>query len=280
MSLGGKSPWIARSLVLYLVMAAATFAQEPAAPAPSWRKMPANIWSDQKAIWTSPFHVNRKNAKWWITIGAVTAALIATDRQTSRELPNTSDQQAFSSNVSRIGASYTVAAVAGGSYLFGALAHRDRLRETGLLEAEALLDGLIVSEAIKVVARRQRPLDGDHGGHFFHGGYSFPSGHAVENFALASVIAHRYPEHKALGILSYGLAALVGASRFSARQHFASDLLFGGAIGYFIGKHVVESHQSSRPGVRGWLSPQVIPIFQPSDRSYGILLAWHPGRGN
>jgi hypothetical protein len=162
-------------------------------------------------------------------------------------VPNTSDQQTFSSSVSRMGAPYTLAAVAGGRYL-GALAHRDRLRQAGLLETEALLDGLIVSETIKMAAHRDRPLEGDHGGHFFRSGYSFPSGHAVENFALASVIAHRYPAHKALGILSDSLAALVGASRFSPRQHFASDIVWGGAIGYFIGKHVVESHQSPKAG--------------------------------
>jgi membrane-associated phospholipid phosphatase len=276
--------WIGRCLLLHLLAAAAIFAQEPP-PAPdvswsAWKKMPSDILRDQKALWASPFHIKRKNVKWWIAMGAVTGALIATDRRASRELPNTPDQQRFSNNVSRIGASYTMAAVAGGSYLAGTLTHRDYLAETGLLAAEALLDGVIVSEALKVVTQRPRPLEGNRGGDFLDGGYSFPSGHAVTNFALASVIAHRYPHKKALVIASYGLAGLVGASRFSAQQHFASDIVVGGVIGYFIGRHVVQSHERPRPGVRGWLSPQVIPTFQPSDHSYGVLLAWHPGRTN
>lgn len=242
--------------------------------------MPSNILHDQKDLWASPFRIKRQNVKWWIAMGAVTGVLIANDRRASRELPNTSDQQAFSSNVSRIGASYTITSIAGGTYLFGKLTHRDYLAETGLLEAQALLDGVIVSEGLKLMTQRPRPLEDNHGGDFLDGGYSFPSGHAVTNFALASVIAHRYPKRKAVAIVSYGLAGLVGASRFSARQHFASDIVVGGVIGYFIGKHVVESHREPKPGVKGWLAPQVIPTFQPADHSYGVLLAWHPGRTN
>jgi len=43
--------------------------------------MPANVLRDQKALWASPFRIQRKNAKWWIAMGAVTGVLIATDRR-------------------------------------------------------------------------------------------------------------------------------------------------------------------------------------------------------
>jgi membrane-associated phospholipid phosphatase len=83
---------------------------------------------------------------------------------------------------------------------------------------------------------------GDGGGHFFHGGDSFPSGHAIESFALASVIAHRWRHKKAVVIAAYGLATLVSASRFSGQKHFASDIVAGGVMGWFIGTHVFETH--------------------------------------
>ena len=271
---------------LLLLAASAALAQEPTAscseettePSKHLAKDIANdLLHDQKAIWTSPFHMTRKDAGLWLTFGAVTGALIATDSRSTRQLPNTKDQLAFGRDVSQLGAVYTLVPVIGGFFLAGVLTKQPKLRDTGLLGGEAVVDALIVSEIFKVATGRQRPLEGNGGGHFFHGSDSFPSGHTIESFALASVVAHQYHDNKAVVFLSYGLATLVGASRFSARQHFASDIVAGGVMGWFIGRHVFERSQDSRRSVaKALLSPQVIPHVQPSDRSYGILLAWHP----
>jgi membrane-associated phospholipid phosphatase len=193
------------------------------------------------------------------------------------KLPNTGDQLAFSRRTSRLGAVYTLVPIAGGFYLSGVLTRQSKLRDTGLLGAEALVDGLIVSQVLKVATGRQRPLEGDGGGHFFHGGDAYPSGHTLESFALASVIAHQYHNNKAVVILAYGLATMVGASRFSARQHFASDIVAGGVIGWFVGRQVSGRRRGGgRSPAKAWLWPQVVPQVQPADRSYGLLVAWHP----
>jgi membrane-associated phospholipid phosphatase len=60
------------------------------------------------------------------------------------------------------------------------------------------------------------------------------------SFALASAIAHHYHDNKAIVFLAYGLATMVGAARFTPRQHFASDIVVGGVMGWFIGRHVSE----------------------------------------
>jgi membrane-associated phospholipid phosphatase len=258
----------------------AVFAQdapESAPPADSPKQVARDILHDQKQIWTSPFRMTRQNAKWWLIFGAATGALIATDRRSSRQLPNTGDQVAFSRAVSQVGAVYTLVPIAGGLYLGGTLAKQSKLRDTGMLGAEALLDGLIVSEVLKTATGRQRPLEGDGGAHFFHGGDGFPSGHTIDSFALASVIAHRYRGNKAVVIAAYGLATMVGASRFSARQHSASDIVAGGVMGWFIGTQVSERHpDGGRSPVRDRVLPQVVPQIHPSDRSYGLMLVWRP----
>jgi membrane-associated phospholipid phosphatase len=236
-----------------------------------------NIIRDQRQIWTSPFRMKRRDVKWWLIFGAATGALIATDHRSAQQLPSTGDQVAFGRRVSNLGAAYTLVPIAGGFYLSGILVRQSKLRDTGLLGAEALVDSLIVSEVFKVAAGRQRPLEGDGGGHFFHGSDGFPSGHTIETFALASVIAHQYHDNKAVVVLAYGLATMVGASRFSARQHFASDIVAGGVMGWFIGRHVTERNRGgTRSTARGWLAPEVVPQIRPSDHSYGLLLAWHP----
>ena len=274
------SPGVRRALLACLLITVpAAFAQgrPEDAPTDSVKDIARDIVRDQKQIWTSPFHIKRQNAKWWLIFGAATAALIATDRQTSQQLPNTGDQLAFSRHVSQVGAVYTLVPLAGGFYLAGALTKQSKLRDTGLLGGEALVDSLIVSEVLKAATGRQRPLEGDGGAHFFHGGDGFPSGHTIGSFAFASVIAQQYHDNRPVVILAYGLATMVAASRFSARQHSASDIVAGGVMGWFIGRQVTSRRRiGGRSPAKGWLLPQVVPQVQPSDRSYGLSLAWHP----
>src|SRR5215510_12497299 len=52
------------------------------------RKILTNFWADQKGMWSSPFRMNRDDAKWWGTFGLGTAALIATDRTIENGLKN------------------------------------------------------------------------------------------------------------------------------------------------------------------------------------------------
>ena len=165
-----------------------------------------NLLLDQKEIWTSPFHMHKKNAKWWIGFGAVTAALVATDHRTSTVFENSKGQVAWGNNISTIGASYTLIPLVAGFYGYGVLRSDAKSREVGVLGTEALLDSLIVVEVLKPIAGRQRPDSKGEKGQFFDGGDSFPSGHAIESWALASVIAHEYRRTKWVPVVAYGLA--------------------------------------------------------------------------
>src|SRR3982751_6507427 len=69
---------------------------------PLARKLFSNIVLDQKEIWTSPFHIHSKDAKWWIGFGSITAALIATDHQTSTALENSKVQVAWGNRISKV----------------------------------------------------------------------------------------------------------------------------------------------------------------------------------
>lgn len=91
-------------------------------------------------------------------------------------------------------------------------------------------------EALKLSAGRERPyvpMDGDGG--FNESGSSFPSGHAMAAFTMASVLAHRYPQSKWADWGAYALASGVAGLRFTAKKHFPSDLLVGGTLGELIG---------------------------------------------
>jgi len=71
---------------------------------------------------------------------------------------------------------------------------------------------------------------------------AFPSGHAAAAFSIATVFATQYNNTKAIPILSYSMATLVGISRLTEHQHWASDVFVGGLIGYLCGKEVVANY--------------------------------------
>lgn len=254
---------------------------ETASTPSTGRRILTNFWSDQKAMWTSPFHMKQEDAKWWTLFGGGTAALIATDRRTSRALPNTAPQISFSKNLSRIGADYTTLPVAGALYLYGRWKDDPKARETGVLGAEALLDSYMIVAALKVASGRERPEVGEGKGRFFKGHHGFPSGHAIMSWSFASLIAHEYAPSKVTPIIAYSLASAVSVSRFTARKHFASDIVAGGAMGWFIGKYVFEHHLDPAihkrydPNARSKFMPDINPMFQPSTHTYGVNLAWN-----
>src|ERR1700681_1167230 len=114
-------------------------------------KLAKNVWMDEKEMWTSPLRIrSAEDALPWILVGAGTAALIASDHWTARQLPNTVDQLSISHDVSQLGAGYTVVPIAAGFYIGGAFAHNEKARETGILAGEAMIDATIVAEVFKL----------------------------------------------------------------------------------------------------------------------------------
>jgi membrane-associated phospholipid phosphatase len=208
-----------------------------------FRRMPKYILMDQKAIWSSPFHTSKKNAKWWAIFGAGTVALIATDKYVAKNAPNPHWLQTAGNDASYLGEPYTLLPIAAGLYLGGTAWGSDHFREAGLLSFESLADVTILELALKSIFDRQRPLEGHGNGEFGAStspryNSSFPSGHAIETFALASVFAHEYPRKRWVQLLAYSYASGVVGARLAANKHFPGDVLFGGAIGWFVGDYV------------------------------------------
>jgi membrane-associated phospholipid phosphatase len=160
-----------------------------------------------------------------------------------KQLPNSSSQVSVSNWASRIGSAYSLIPISAGFYFVGTGTHDDRFRETGLLCFETLIDSNIVVEAAKLISDRARPLESDGKGHFLDstsGRWSsgFPSGHAINAWAMASIIAHQYSHKRIVPILAYGLASTVVVARVGARKHFPGDVVAGSAMGWFIGDYI------------------------------------------
>lgn len=206
--------------------------------------------ADQKAFWTSPVHIREQDLDWMIPFAGLTAITIGSDRGIEGHLPTSATVIKNSKSFS----DYAVAGmVAGGAGLFawGHLTDNDHMRETGFLSGEAAVNSVVIAEGIKLITRRQRPLDGNGRGNFWSGGSSFPSIHSVAAWSIASVIAHEYP-----GIIptlfSYGAAAAVSATRVTGRQHWASDALIGSALGWYVGRQVYRAHSADQKVSPDW----------------------------
>ena len=208
-----------------------------------FRRMPGFVLTDQKRIWTSPFHTSRKDAKWWLIFGGATAGLIAADKHISHAAPNSATLTSLGNDVSYLGEAYTLIPIAAGFYVAGSASESERFREAGLLSFESLTDATVVVLALKSITNRARPLEGNGDGEFGASkrpryNSSFPSGHSIETFALASIFAHEYRHTLWVQILAYGYAGGVVGARLAANQHFPGDVMAGGALGWFIGDYV------------------------------------------
>jgi len=235
------------------------------------RKILTNFAHDQKGIWTSPFHIDRENAVWWAAFGGGTVTLLTVDRRLSDALPESASRVKFSKKLSTIGSDYITLPVAGGLYLYGRAFDDPKARETGVLGAETLLDSLILVQTLKLAFGRERPDEGT--GRFFKGHKGFPSGHAMMTWSFASLISHEYAPGKVVPIVAYSTAALVSVARFTARKHYAGDILAGGAMGWFVGRYVFNQHLD--PNIHKRFNPPVAltPVVNPIAHSYGLSVA-------
>jgi membrane-associated phospholipid phosphatase len=202
----------------------------------------SRIGRDQAGLYASPFH--KSNLKWDAAFLIGTAALIATDRQTSGEISHNNVD--ISRNISDA-AIYGTGAAAGAILVTGWVTHDRHARETGYLTTEALVNALPIYVGMQLIAGRERPDDGVGHGRFWQEhnfNTSFPGGHAMFAWTMASVIAHEYPRPW-VKVLVYGAAATVSVARFTGREHFASDIAVGSVLGYLIGRHVFHAHCSA-----------------------------------
>jgi len=184
----------------------------------------------------------RKISKHWVpfvVLTAATAGLIVLDPIDTPPFRRTNRFGEFNDVTSGFNTGAAMAAIPALFYVTRAKAHDSYGQQTVFMAAEAIADVQIMTFVAKMIDRRIRPVDvapgGDYADTWFKadvfGGKSFPSGHTITAFALADVFVERYPEHRWIPWVAYGLAATVGFSRLTLQAHFPSDVFAGGALG-------------------------------------------------
>ncbi len=217
----------------------------------SWKLLIPNLVRDQKPIWLFPARVVRgQHLKLTSGLILATAGLVALDPHDTPYFRRTDSFGGFNKVFSGRNTALGTAIVPLSFYALG-LARRDSYAQhTALLAGEAVGDAEILTLVMKNLDRRLRPIDVPPNGDFTHtwfkstgrvisGRGSFPSGHTIAAFSVATVFADRYRQHRWVPWVAYGLAGLVGFSRVPLQSHFPSDVFAGAALGYVISHYVV-----------------------------------------
>ena len=246
-------------------------------PAQTAGETARGFFAREKAIWTSPLRMDKKQVGWLLLAGAGTAGLIAVDREIAEGLPRSKGQLDFGRRFSRVGGSYGLLAISGGIFAAGAIGKDTKLRRVGLASGEAAVHAFVVTYALKLAGTRERPFLGSGKGNFFSGwdqvkkgDNSFPSGHSMGAWAVASTISHQYRDKKYVPWLAYGMAGAVSFARVAAERHYVSDVVVGAGLGYLIGKFVSGEYKAKH----GWLIPQVSPGVSVGGRSAVLTARW------
>ena len=220
------------------------------------------LGSDLKQEFTAPFHFSLKD---WRTVGAVAlvgGTLFLIDEPTQRYALRVRDSSATIRNVSkyvtRFGGPYEAYILAGlGAY--GFIFNNEKIKTTTLLATQAYITGAAMESFLKLLSGRQRPyyynpreieaepkFNGplssgkDIYGHKINS--SFPSGHTTVAFAVATVFAMEYKDRPLIPLISYSAATMIGLSRITENKHWITDVFFGGVLGYFTGRLVVNNY--------------------------------------
>ncbi|MDP3232975.1 MAG: phosphatase PAP2 family protein [Myxococcales bacterium] len=158
--------------------------------------------------------------------------------------------------------------------LVGALAGNEKLLEASTLAAEALLVAQAYHVTLKLLTGREGVLHGTGAGTFFGPTRlsfpdGFPSGHSASLFALIGAYS-TYVDAPWLHVLLLGVGGALATWLVLDDYHFASEVFFGAATGYLVGRWVVR-HRAARP-TTGVTWQAVTPVL--SSQGAGLASSW------
>ena len=250
-------------------------------PASSFgRAYASSYWTDTKSVFTNPFHWKTGQIITAAVVVATTAGLIAWGDKPIQQFYYRNSSVFISKTsyyfFSPLGSGLYDIPTLGIFYACGVIWKNKKAKETGLKGLEAYVITAVLTQVIKQVTHRHRPYQdtppdphnwdgpfswsGDYGAFGYN---SFPSGHSSTAFAIATVIGLEYWDTKWVPMVSFGLAGLTALYRLAVNDHWASDVLFGSALGFAVGSMVFFNANKKL---------QIIPV---SSTGIGATLIYH-----
>lgn len=230
----------------------------------SLRSISRDFLKDAGQIWSYPVHIRTHDILPIAGLAALTGFLIGNDEAIYRGIRDFRDAHAWVGKVGPVITEMGSYGAWGTAALFlgaGLISGDKTATGTAVLASSAMLQSGILVTFLKGIFGRQRPLWADGTDHwsgpvgFFKrfgsgqaGRYdSFPGGHSITAFSLATVVAMQYRKSVWVPIVAYSVATGVGLSRLTLDKHWLSDVLVGSVLGHVIGRLVVRNHRRRYP---------------------------------
>jgi hypothetical protein len=218
-----------------------------------WLRFAPDVLHSQKQIWLFPVAIAQgRHLKLTFSTVGLTAGLMTLDPASGKYFHKTNSFKGFNRAFSGPNTSLAMQILPAAFYAVGVARRDPYAQKTFILAGEAVLSSEILTSAMKDTSRRLNPgvaaKTGDYSdtwfqkkqGSWIRGIGSFPSGHTIAAFSVATVFAKRYPKPRWFPWVAYGLAATVGFSRISLESHFPSDVFLGAALGYTIAQDIAK----------------------------------------
>jgi len=187
----------------------------------------------------------------WIAAGGGAAALAVHPADHSFNAKLANDHGVFKAGAV-IGNTATLIGASFATWGVGRAVGNHEVSHVGLDLLRAIIESEAMLQTLKYTVRRERP---DHSS-----GYAFPSGHAADTFAVATVI-ERHPGFR-WSLPAYAVASYVAMSRLHENVHYLSDVVFGAAVGTIAGRTV------TRHGASNFV---LVPIAMPRGGGLALL---------
>lgn len=221
-----------------------------------------SFFDTQIQIFSSPLSIKSKDLQYLIPLVSTTIITLIYDEEINSKIRKFRSETPVVDKLSPIltkgGELPFIVGTSGIIYITGLVSKDEKLKQTGAIASYALVNSAVVITLLKMTFGRQRPnYDGNSNWHFFPQSLnqfegeelskynSFPSGHSIAAWSLATVIAEQYKNNMFIPIIAYTFATGVSLSRITENAHWLSDVIIGSALGYGIGKFVTKSHKNT-----------------------------------
>lgn len=201
----------------------------------------------------------KRPVKWnlgdWLTLGGLAAgsyAIMHFDGNVRSEMLK--DRSFNESAVIEFGRIYGEPYTSSGLGLFfliqGVASNNKANEKLGFEILQSFVYTGIITQIAKVTFGRTRPYIADSAFEFNpfqtlnDNFFSFFSGHTSIAFSLSTIVSGDV-EGTGWKILSYAPALLTGFSRIYQNKHWTSDVFMGAAVGYLVGRFVINTHKEN-----------------------------------
>ncbi len=252
---------------------------------PEWYEMVTNVPGDLSKYFQVTFRSNK--IPLYLTVSALTAATIATDRASYEGTHKFHTSGPFNTKFdefwTEVGDGRTQFGLAFAFGAYGLITKDVRAVKTASEIVQTVLASGALTQVLKHITGRQTPNTStsptgnwvffpnqiDYAKHVSTYD-AFPSGHITTTMATITVIAENYPEIWWIKPAGYTMAALVAYGMVGTGIHWYSDYPLAVALGYTFG--MIAAHPEGIPGIIAGKNLHVLPTLV--ENGFGLSLGY------